>query len=86
MNPRFSIGLRGKLSIIIALSVFAFGAILTLATSRYLARVMDEKYASEAMTLSSFLEANLSLTVPGLPVDHLQSEIEAIISSNSDMA
>lgn len=79
------IGLRGKLSIIIVLSVLAFAAVLTFFTSRHLADVVEENHVREAASLATFLEANLeTMSGDGVPANHLDTEIQALVRQNPD--
>lgn len=85
MNFNLRIGLRGKLSLIIAAAVLGLAGVLALLTSSYLAEVINKEYGHRAESMASFLESNLSTSAGGLSDPHIQSEIDGLKKNNTEL-
>jgi GAF domain-containing protein len=82
----FTIGLRGKLYLIIILSFLVLFAVLTLATSRYLEGLIRDQYVHTAQSMATFIEANLSTSTGQLPTAQVQRELEALGRDNPEIS
>ncbi|MCL4473483.1 MAG: GAF domain-containing protein [Actinobacteria bacterium] len=85
MSIKPKLGLRGKLSILILLIVTALSAVLTFYTSSYLADAINSEYRHRAELVASFIEASLiNYNGPSF-ADHVQSEVDNIIKTNTEI-
>ena len=86
MRSSFTIGLRGKLYLIIILSFLVLFAVLTLATSRYLEGLIRDQYLRTARDVATFVEANVDPKTNQLPVELMQRELEALGRDNPEIS
>ncbi len=79
------IGLRTKLSVLIALLVLALSAVLTYSASRYLTDAINEEFVEHAESIAGFLEAS-AWNSEGEPLStHLQKRIDALMEHNGEL-
>jgi HD-GYP domain-containing protein (c-di-GMP phosphodiesterase class II)/HAMP domain-containing protein len=79
------IGLRGKLSIIIILTVVTLSAVLTFLTSSYLSNTINSEYIHRAQAIASFLESSFANSQQQQLGSHMQNEINALMPNNPEV-
>ncbi|MFA6001371.1 MAG: HD domain-containing phosphohydrolase [Thermoleophilia bacterium] len=85
MSIKSRIGLRGKLSIIIILTVVTLSAVLTFLTSSYLSNTINSEYIHRAQAIASFLESSFANSQQQQLGSHMQNEINALMPNNPEV-
>ncbi len=81
------IGLRGKLSLLIAVTVAGLSVMLNFYTSRNLADTINREYVERARQMASFFESELFIHSDGDTINtaELQEEIDALIARDDNL-